>query len=94
MAKNVPLKEVEKISPLGKTMRLGDDVTILNPPEPRTNSRNEVYKKVVDIMKRLASIVTDNNASTPNREAFNALYQIVVFLSHKVFEDFGTRVVN
>ena len=29
-------------------------------------------------------------------EAFNALYQIVVFLSHVVFEDFGTvdRVVN
>jgi len=29
-------------------------------------------------------------------EAFNALYQIVIFLSHVVFEDFGTvdRVVN
>ena len=33
-------KEGEKISPLGKTMRLGDDVTALNPPEPRTNSRS------------------------------------------------------
>ena len=89
--KKQPLeKEGEKISPLGKTMRLGDDVTILNPPEPRTNSRNEVYEKVVDIMKGLAPIVSNKNAPTPNREAFNALYQIVVFLSHVVFEDFGT----
>ena len=95
--KKQPLeKEGEKISPLGKTMRLGDNVTILNPPEPRTNSRNEVYEKVVDIMKGLAPIVTNKNAPTPNREAFNALYQIVVFLSHVVFEDFGTvdHVVN
>jgi len=38
-------KEGEKISPLGKTMRLGDDVTLLNPPEPCTNSRNEVMRK-------------------------------------------------
>jgi len=35
-------KEGEKISPLGKTMRLGDDVSCLNQPEPRTDSRNEV----------------------------------------------------
>ena len=89
-------KEGEKISPLGKTMRLGDDVTVLNPPEPRTNSRNEVYEKVVDIMKGLAPIANDKNAPPPNRETFNALYQIVIFLSHVVFEDFGTvdRVVN
>ena len=89
-------KEGEKISPLGKTMRLGDDVTILNPPEPRTNVLNEVYEKVVEIMKGLAPIITDKNAPIPNRELFNALYQIVVFLSHVVFEDFGTvdRVVN
>ena len=69
-------KEGEKISPLG---------TILNPPEPRLNSRNEVYEKVVAIMKGLAPIVTDKNAPTPNRKAFNALYQIVVFLSHEIF---------
>jgi len=78
-------KKGEKISPLGKNMRLGDDVTILNPPKPRTNSRNEVYEKVVAIMKGLAPIVTDKNAPTPNRKAFNALYQIVVFLSHEIF---------
>ena len=60
-------KEGEKISPLVKTMRLGDDVTILNPPEPRTNSRNKVYAKVVDIIKGLTPIVTDKNAPTPNR---------------------------
>ena len=60
-------KEGEKISPLVKTMRLGDDVTILNPLEPRTNSCNEVYEKVVDIIKGLAPIVTDKNAPTPNR---------------------------
>ena len=89
-------KEGEKISPLGKTMRLGDDVTLLNPPEPCTNSRNEVYEKVVDIMKGLAPIATDKNAPPPNQETFNALYKIVIFLSHIVFEDFGTvdRVVN
>ena len=43
MARNAPLeKEGEKISPLGKTMRLGDDVSCLNQPEPRTDSRNKV----------------------------------------------------
>jgi len=96
-SKKRPLeKEGEKISPLGKNMRLGDDVTVLNPPKPRSNSRNEVYENVVEIMKGLAPIVTDENAPPPNRETFNALYQIVVFLSHVVFEDFGTvdRVVN
>ena len=89
-------KEGEKISPLGKTMHLGDDVGCLNPPEPQVDSRNEVYETVVEIMKGLAPIVADKNAPTPNREAFNALYQIVLFLSHVVFEDFGTvdRVVN
>jgi len=66
-------------------MRLGDDVTLLNPPEPCTNSRNEVYEKVVDIMKGLAPIATDKNAPPPNQETFNALYQIVVFLSHEIF---------
>ena len=44
-------KEGEKVSPLEKAMRLGDDVSSLNPPEPRPDSRNEVYKKVVEIMK-------------------------------------------
>ena len=77
-------------------MHLGDDVTILNPPKPRSNSRNEVYEKVVEIMKGLALIATDENAPPPNRETCNSLYQIVVFLSHVVFEDFGTvnHVVN
>ena len=44
----------------------------------------------------MAPIVADKNAPTPNCEAFNALYQIVIFLSHVVFEDYGTvdRVVN
>ena len=89
-------KEGEKVSPLGKSMRLDDDANILKSPKPRTNSRNEVYEKVVEIMKGLAPIIEDKNAPTPNREAFNALYQIVIFLSHVVFEDFGTvdRVVN
>jgi len=47
-------------------------------------------------MKGLAPIATDKNAPPPNQETFNALYKIVVFLSHIVFEDFGTvdRVVN
>ena len=86
----------EKISPLGKTMSLDDDVSILNPPEPQSDSRNEVYEKVVDIMKVLAQIVADKNAPTPNSEAFNTLYQIFIFLSHVVFEDYGTvdNVVN
>ena len=48
-------KEGEKISPLGKTMRLGDDIGCLNPPEPRVDSRNEVYEKVVEIMKAKAN---------------------------------------
>ena len=90
-------KDGEKISPLGKNLRLGDDVTFLNPPKPRSNPRNEVYEKVVEIMKGLAPIANDENAQPPpNQETFNALYQIVVFLSHVVFEDFGTvdRVVN
>ena len=97
IGKKRPLeKEGEKISPLGKTMCLGDDVSCLNPPEPRVDSRSEVYEKVVEIMKGLAPIVDDKNAPTLNRKAFNALYQIVIFLSHVVFEDFGTvdRVVN
>ena len=89
-------KEGEKVSPLEKAMHLGDNVSSLNPPEPRPDSQNEVYKKVVEIMKGLAPIVADKNAPTPNREAFNTLYQIVIFLSHVVFEDYGTvdRVVN
>ena len=89
-------KEGEKVSPLGKAMRLDEDASSLKSPEPRADSRNEVYEKVVEIMKGLAPIIDDKNAPTPNREAFNALYQIVVFLSHVVFEDFGTvdRVVN
>jgi len=32
-------------------------------------------------MKELAPIVADKNAPTPNHEAFNALYQIVIFLA-------------
>ena len=89
-------KEGEKVSPLGKAMRLDDDTSSHKPSEPRTDSRSEVYEKVVEIMKGLAPIIDDKNAPTPNREAFNALYQIVIFLSHVVFEDFGTvdRVVN
>ena len=89
-------KEGEKVSPLGKSMRLDNDANSLKSPEPRTDSRNEVYEKVVEIMKGLEPIIEDKNAPTPNREAFNALYQIVIFLSHIVFEDFGTvdRVVN
>ena len=89
-------KEGEKVSPIGKAMRLDDDTNSRESPEPRTNSRSEVYEKVVEIMKGLAPIIDDKNAPTPNREAFNALYQIVIFLSHVVFEDFGTvdRVVN
>ena len=96
-SKKPPLeKEGEKISPLGKTLRLGDNVSCLNPPESRNNSRNEVYEKVVEIMKWLAPIVADKNAPTPNCKDFNALYQNVIFFSHVVFEDYGTvdRVVN
>ena len=89
-------KEGEKVSPIGKAMRLDDDTNSHESLDPRTNSRSEVYEKVVEIMKGLAPIIDDKNAPTPNREAFNALYQIVIFLSHVVFEDFGTvdRVVN
>ena len=89
-------REGEKVSPLGKAMRLEDDASNHKSPEPHTDSRNEVYEKVVEIMKGLAPIIDDKNAPTPNREAFNALYQIVIFFSHVVFEDFGTidRVVN
>ena len=83
-------KEGEKVSPLGITMCLGDDVSSLNPLEPCANTRNEVYEKIVEIMKGLVSIVADKNAPTPNCEAFNTLYQIVIFLSHVFFEDYGT----
>ena len=55
-------KEGEKVSPLGKTMCLGDDFTILNPPEPRSDTHNKVYEKVVNIMKGLEPIVADKNA--------------------------------
>ena len=77
-------------------MSLDDNANSHKSPEPRTDSRNEVYEKVVEIMKGLAPIIEDKNAPTPNREAFNALYQIVIFLSHVVFGDFGTvdHVVN
>ena len=89
-------KEGEIVSPLGKAIRLDEDASSHKSPEPHTDSRSEVYEKVVEIMKGLAPIIDDKNSPTPNREAFNALYQIVIFLSHVVFEDFGTvdRVVN
>ena len=77
-------------------MRLGDDVTELNLSEKCTNSPNKVYEKVIDIMKGLAPIITDKSSPTPDQEAFDALYQIVVLLSHVVFEGFGTidRIAN
>jgi len=54
-------KEGEKVSPLGKAMHLDDDASSLKSPEPRTDSRNEVYEKVVKIMKGLAPIIDDKN---------------------------------
>ena len=41
-------------------------------------------------------MVSDDDTIIPNRESFKALYEIVVFLNHVVFEDFGTvdHVVN
>ena len=47
-------------------------------------------------MQGLAPMVSDNDNAIPDRESFKALYQIVVYLTHVVFEDFGTvdRVVK
>ena len=84
------IKENEKVSPVGKSIRLEDEVIEIPQPEKKNETRNKVYKKVIDIMKGLALLVSNENAPFPNHEAFNALYQIDVFLSHVVFEDFGT----
>ena len=77
-------------------MRLGPEITEQTLPEHGSESQCKVYEKVVNIMKGHAPIVSDENSPTPNHKAFKALYQIVVFLSHLVFEDFGTvdRIVN
>ena len=95
-SKKRPLdKGQEKISPAGKTLRLEDEVSTIPQPENRkTENRDEVYEKVVNIMKGLAPMVSDK--ATPDHESFKALYQLVIYLTHVVFEDFGTidRVVN
>ena len=97
-SKKRPLdKGNEKISPAGKTLRLEDEVSAIpQPGKKTTETRNEVYEKVVNIMQGLAPMVSDNDTVIPDRESFQALYQIVVYLTHVVFEDFGTvdRVVN
>lgn len=84
----------EKVSPEGKSLRLEEEVSEIPQHEKKNQTRNEVYEKVVNIMKDLAPMAANKDAPTP--DAFNALYQIVVFLSHVVFEDFGTvdRVVT
>ena len=86
----------EKISPVGKSLRLKEEVSEISQPEKKNKTRDEFYEKVVDIMKGLAPMVSNEDAPIPNREAFKALYQIVVFLSHVVFEDFGSveRIVK
>ena len=95
-SKKRPLdKGQEKISPAGKTLRLEDEASTIPQPENRkTENRDEVYEKVVNIMKGLAPMVSDK--ATPDHESFKALYQLVIYLTHVVFEDFGTvdRVVN
>ena len=95
-SKKRPLdKGNEKISPAGKALRLEDEVSVIPQPENKnTENRNEVYEKVVNIMKGLAPMVADN--ATPDHESFKALYHLVIYLTHVVFEDFGTvdRVVN
>ena len=97
-SKKRPLdKGNEKISPAGKALRLEDEVSAIPQPEnKKTESRNEVYEKVVNIMKGLAPMVSDNDNATPDHESFKALYHLVIYLTHVVFEDFGTvdRVVN
>ena len=96
-SKKRPLdKGNEKVSPAGKSLRLEDEVSVIPQPGKKTETRNEVYEKVVNIMQGLAPMVSDDDAVIPNRESFKALYQIVVYLTHVVFEDFGTvdRVVN
>ena len=97
-SKKRPLdKGNEKVSPAGKSLRLEDEVSVIpQPGKKTTETRNEVYEKVVNIMQGLAPMVSDDDAVIPNRESFKALYQIVVYLTHVVFEDFGTvdRVVN
>ena len=97
-SKKRPLdKGNEKISPAGKTLRLEDEVSAIpQPGNKTTESRNEVYEKVVNIMQGLAPMVSDNDNAIPDRELFKALYHIVVYLTHVVFEDFGTvdRVVK
>ena len=95
-SKKRPLdKGQEKISPAGKTLRLEDEVSTIPQPENRkTENRDEVYEKVVNIMKGLAPMVSDNG--TPDHASFKALYQLVIYLTHVVFEDYSTvdRVVK
>ena len=97
-SKKRPLdKGNEKVSPAGKAPRFEDEVSAIPQPEnKKTESRNEVYEKVVNIMKGLAPMVSDNDNATPDHESFKALYHLVIYLTHVVFEDFGTidRVVN
>ena len=95
-SKKRPLdKGQEKISPAGKTLRLEDEVSTIPQPENRkTENRDEVYEKVVNIMEGLAPMISDN--ATPDHASFKALYQLVIYLTHVVFEDYGTvdRVVK
>ena len=97
MSKKRPLeKGDEKVSPEGKNPKIDDD----NDAAPNANTkavpkRNEIYENVVKIMGNLAPIIADDNI-IPNRKAFMEMYQIIVYLSSAVFEDFGTidRVVK
>ena len=68
-SKKRPLdKGQEKISPAGKTLRLEDEVSTIPQPENRkTENRDEVYEKVVNIMKGLAPMVSDNATWITNR---------------------------
>ena len=71
----------EKVSSVGKLMRLNDKTEAPTKPKTRTESRNKKYEKVVKIIGNLAPFMADVNSTVPNRDAFIDMYQSVIFLT-------------
>jgi len=84
----------DRVSPDGKLQRLEEEIVEIPQPQKGNKNRNKIYEKVIDIMKDLKPIVDKKDNPTP--KALNSLYQLVIFLSHVVFDDFNTvdSVVN
>ena len=87
-------KDNDRVSPDGKLQRFEEEIVEIPQPQKGNGNRNETYEKVVGILNELGPIVTNRDSPTP--EAFNALYQIVIYLADVVLKDFSTvdRVVK